>query len=232
MRLVDYLKALLATTSTTHSYTKIIISNRVTASTNGKKLFSFFPLTSTKVRCYTASQKSFLSLRAGKWGCIRAASTKVFYWPTLWLNGPLWTGSRSCWDTWMHPHITEAAQQRDHGLNCSVAWSVFNVGLIHSPLHCQKAQIWTEMCCFINEPFHKIAYCWSLGARNSGGLLIQLQETDKRLLLSQMGSTLQNVNLLDKWLASLYLFPFAFISRSIDAKQPLAKTIWPTAALT
>lgn len=36
-------------------------------------------------------------------------------------------------ETQMHPH-TEVAKQHDHSLNCSVARSVFNVGLIHSPL--------------------------------------------------------------------------------------------------
>lgn len=45
-----------------------------------------------------------------------------------------------------------------------------------------------------------------------------------------MDSTLQNVNLLNKRLASLDLFPFAFINTGIDAvNQTLAKTIWPTA---
>lgn len=45
-----------------------------------------------------------------------------------------------------------------------------------------------------------------------------------------MDSTLQNVNLLDKWFASSDLFPFAFINTGIDAvNQTLAKTILPTA---
>lgn len=45
-----------------------------------------------------------------------------------------------------------------------------------------------------------------------------------------MDVTLRNVKLLDEWLASLDLFPFAFINTGIDAvNQTSAKTIWPTA---